>query len=131
MIIKPTVGRVVWFHPGAAFTGKVHENATPLAATVAYVWGDRMVNLSVTDHNGAVWPVTSVTLVQEGDQAPNGHWCEWMPYQVGQAKKHDPLQGAIVGGERVGNAIGIGVGGNGGTIGGQNTGIPATHRTID
>ena len=82
-MIKPTIGRVVWYWPS--------ENMDqPMAATVAYVWGDRMVNLSVADHNGKQFNVTSVPLLQ-GDETfkPSGFYCEWMPYQVGQAKKDE------------------------------------------
>lgn len=89
-MISPTIGRVVWFYPGPGFPGsKLSEQ--PMDAHVAYVWGDRMVNLMVVDHRGCPWPVASVPLRQEGDPEHTvGHWCEWMPYQVGQAKKHEP-----------------------------------------
>lgn len=66
------------------------NNEQPLAATVAFVHGDRMVNLSVVDANGYQFSRTSVRLIQEGDDRPeNGGFAEWMPYQIGQAKKHD------------------------------------------
>lgn len=46
-----------------------------------------MVNLMVIDPNGNTYPQTSVTLWQGGDgQKPEGRYCEWMPYQIGQAK---------------------------------------------
>lgn len=97
MHIKPTIGRVVWFTPGAAHlptptfaynrsTDPAHQQAC--AATVAYVHSDSMVNLRVTDHNGHDHAITSVPLVQEGDTIPSaGFYCEWMPYQKGQAAK--------------------------------------------
>lgn len=92
MDIIPTPGRVVWFTPPVhggppSFT---HNGVAPCAAIVAYVHGPRMVNLSVFDHNGVQFSFASVTLVQEGDPKDdvNGRYCEWMPYQVGQAKKH-------------------------------------------
>jgi hypothetical protein len=29
-------------------------------------------------------------LIQEGNPIPTGgHYCTWMPYQIGQAKKHE------------------------------------------
>lgn len=35
-------------------------------------------------------PPTSVLLLQEGNERPSGGgFCEWMPYQIGQAKKHE------------------------------------------
>lgn len=83
MLIKPTVGRVVWFKPAGLLDDQ------PYAALVTYVHGDRMVNLVTFDHNGNPSPQTSVPLVQEGDVRPSaGFYCEWMPYQIGQAKKH-------------------------------------------
>lgn len=83
-MIKPTIGRQVWFwrRPKA----RQEPNEQPQAATVCYVWNDRMVNLSVIDHNGGITPVTSVPLRQPEDNEPEGLHCEWMPFQVGQAK---------------------------------------------
>jgi hypothetical protein len=87
MVIKPTVGRVVWFRPNGAVMGfNVFDDAQPCAATVAYVLGDRLVNLSVVDHSGVQVQVTGVPLRQPKDDVqPEGQfYCEWMPYQVGQ-----------------------------------------------
>ena len=59
------------------------------------VHGDRMVNLTVHDHNGVSWPVCSVPLLQEGDAPVVGSfYCEWMPYQKGQAAKTEALEKA-------------------------------------
>jgi hypothetical protein len=64
------------------------DPSQPCDAGIAYVHSDRMINVSVADQNGVVHSMTSVTLCQEGDKRPEGgHYCEWMPYQVGQAKK--------------------------------------------
>lgn len=87
MVITPTVGRVVWFYP----RGKGPPEQ-PLAALVAHVWSDTCVNLAVFDSNGQPIPpgTTSVLLVQEGAPVPSGgNYCTWMPYQVGQAKRHE------------------------------------------
>lgn len=88
-MIKPTVGRVVWFYPQGS-----NENTQPLSASVAAVWGDRCVNLMIVQQNGVPMshPPTSVTLVQDGDEIPKlsdgkfAQHCRWMPYQIGQAK---------------------------------------------
>ncbi len=94
-MITPTVGRVVWFYPGDKDQCVRHGNG-PLAATIAHVWGDRMVNIGYLDSNGVHRIRTSVRLVQPEDSqviddASIG-FCMWMPYQVGQAKKHeDPI----------------------------------------
>lgn len=73
IIISPVPGCVVWYH---------HPNVPPLAAVVAYVHSDRLVNLMVIDSTG--WPQSklSVRLIQEGDIVREGEgYCEWMPYQ--------------------------------------------------
>lgn len=91
-MIKPTVGRKVWFWPNAYFqTGPNAMSASskqPLDATIVFVHGDRMVNLVVFDSNGKMFPVTSMTLKQEGDELAEGMaYAEWMPYQINQAAK--------------------------------------------
>lgn len=86
-MIKPTIGRRVWFYPNGAISGFTASPDQPCDAGIAYVWTDRMVNLSVADHNGVVMGRTSVPLLQDDDPVPaSGAYCTWMPYQVGQAK---------------------------------------------
>jgi hypothetical protein len=88
--IIPTVGRVVWFYPDDSFIGLYHSPGQPLAALIAHVWGDRMVNLMVIDSGGNPVPVTSVDLLGEDDSTEGrGRHATWMPYQIGQAKKHE------------------------------------------
>lgn len=97
-MIKPTVGRVVWYWPSEhdikdrkVFT---YEGSNqPFAATVAFVHNDRMVNLAVVDHNGMPFEKRSVTLRQSGDvvtDSPAGQ-AEWMPYQTAQAKRAEAV----------------------------------------
>lgn len=90
-MIKPTIGRVVWFHGETNYAGFVnHDKTGPKAAIVTHVWSDRMVNLALFDSNGTSYPMTSVTLVQPDAPAPEfGIYCTWMPYQIGQAAKHE------------------------------------------
>ena len=80
-MITPTVGRIVWFHE--AFVPDQVEQ--PLAAMICKVHDDRCVNLVVFTERGDPMPQTSVTLRQEGDVAPSGNFCEWMPYQLAAA----------------------------------------------
>jgi hypothetical protein len=90
--IPPTIGRVIWFTPSrlTGDYGFTHiDSRKPLAAIVAHVFKDALVNLSVFDSNGVSHSRTSVKLIQAGEDKPgDGYCCEWMPYQVGQAAKH-------------------------------------------
>jgi hypothetical protein len=86
-MISPTIGRVVLFHPA-------NPHDQPFPALVAYVHSDRMVNLAVFDSNGNPFGKTSVQLLQDGDPTPDWCYCEWMPFQKGQAAKYDALLAA-------------------------------------
>lgn len=91
--IQPTVGRVVHFYPrGFLPEGFVmHDRRTPCAAMIAFVHNDVCVNLMVLDIRGKGFPITSVPLVQEGEEpVQETSFCTWMPYQLGQAKKETP-----------------------------------------
>lgn len=90
-IIKPTIGRKVWFQPNGINVIDNHvitEFADqPMDATVVCVWDDRCVNLRVTDHAGFTHRAGNVVLLQEGDEAPaDVPYAMWMPFQLGQAK---------------------------------------------
>lgn len=85
-VISPTVGRVVWYTPPS---GHVDHGDQPFAALVTYVHDDRLINLAFFDHDAHPGAATSVVLVQEGDPKPDSRYADWMPYQLGQAKKHE------------------------------------------
>lgn len=91
-MIKPTVGRVVWFrNQGILKALSDFNDAQPMTAQVTYVHSDTLVNVAGFDHAGNHFRHTSITLRQEGESVPMGQcYVEWMPYQVGQAKKHEP-----------------------------------------
>lgn len=102
-MIKPTVGRVVWFWLEGAdpvaidLFHKAHAagewiGIQPQAAIIAYVHGDYCVNLAVFDHDGIPQSRTSVPLWQGEDARPAWMHCEWMPYQKGQAAKTEQLE---------------------------------------
>lgn len=102
-MIKPTVGRVVWFTP-ARQGDKRSDKSQPLAAIVTYVHSDRCVNLSVFEQNGAAQTAGYITvkLLQEEhgikDEPPeSGHFAEWMPYQVGQAARTEAAERKLAG----------------------------------
>lgn len=91
-MIKPTIGRVVWFTP-ALNDPQLPRRDQPNAAIIAYVHSDTCVNLAVFDSNGATVSRTSVKLVQDTDvYAIDGPHAEWMPYQKGQAAKTEETQ---------------------------------------
>lgn len=89
-MIKPSIGRSVWYRP-------VHSDGgldrfigpEPLAAIVTAVWDERTVNLCVFDPTGLPHGRVRVPLRQEDDIVPPWAHCEWMPYQIDQAKKHE------------------------------------------
>ena len=82
-MIKPTIGRVVWFRDQ-----RNDPEGQPNAAIVCYVLSDEFVNLIVFDADGHIRREQSVVLYQgEGDKPQDMDYCEWMPYQIGQAKK--------------------------------------------
>lgn len=97
VVIQPTVGRVVWYwpHPTQVAPGFCPGQDQPLAAIIAHVWSDSCVNLVVFDANGIAHNRTSVLLVQEGANRPAYDFCEWMPYQRGQAAKAEALQAKL------------------------------------
>lgn len=92
MNIKPTIGRVVLYHPRPsdrvmklATNGEVAAAGQHIthAATVAFVLNDREVNLACFDSFGNHYSSQRVVFIHDdGDQRPEyGGWCEWMPYQ--------------------------------------------------
>jgi len=89
-MIKPTVGRVVYYTPGYG-ENIAWDGSSPLAAIVTCVWSDTCVNLGIFDANGVTASRTSVPLIQGDAPKPSGYFCEWMPYQLQQAAKQaDP-----------------------------------------
>lgn len=94
-MIKPTPGRVVWYTPNdddptPKFKGE------PLAAIIARVKTDRMVNLLVIRADGITYGRHDVTLIQDDDKQPvGGRFCQWMPYQKGQAAKTEQLEAKL------------------------------------
>lgn len=86
MLIKPTIGRVVWYWP----PGRPHTEQ-PNAAIIAFVHDDQVINVAGFDHDGQLFSVHNVLLIQDPESYGNpsgGGWCKWMPYQVGQAMRN-------------------------------------------
>lgn len=96
IVITPTIGRRIWYVPSTYDRGGMKDKPStiiegsstqPCDAGVVFVHSDRLVNLSVTDHNGNVHKRTSVTLYQPGDTITHadGGYAVWMDYQAQQA----------------------------------------------
>ncbi|MDH1341837.1 hypothetical protein [Ectopseudomonas oleovorans] len=105
--IVPTVGRVLHFFPTVDYMASrkqaFNNPAQPLAAVIAYVHSDTMVNLTVWDQNGEQFSVCSVPLVQEGsDVIVGSFYAQWMPYQKGQAAKTESLESQLAGKPAIG-----------------------------
>ena len=67
-VIKPTIGRRVWFRPSAEFLASnpiltQFNPEQPMDAGIVYVHHDHMVNLIVTDHVCKTLAVPSVPLL--------------------------------------------------------------------
>ena len=90
-IIKPTPGRVMWYRPvGSGATEQAIPTLydEPLAALVAGIHNTERVNLLVIGADGSLHPRQYVRIVHEGDVISEGEsYAEWIPYQIGQAKK--------------------------------------------
>lgn len=82
-LIKPSIGRVVWFYPA----GHSREGQA-LPALISYVHSDACINVGGFDQNGNPVSATSVALIPAGEPLPEtGHVATWMPYQAAQAAK--------------------------------------------
>lgn len=90
-VITPTPGRIVHFFPGVADgvsqAGRGTSDAQPLAAIVAMVHNERMVNLCVFDAYGNPHARPNVYLSQPDKDVPNDgtSYAKWMDYQVKSA----------------------------------------------
>ena len=92
-MIKPTIGRVVWYYPDGKAQFAI--GVQPYAALIAFVHSDDCINVAYFDANGVAKSNTSVKLLQEGEETPEGCFCVWMPYQVGQAARTQELEKKI------------------------------------
>lgn len=86
MKIEPTIGRVVWYYP--SYVGEPPKEREHLAAIVSDVLDNGHINIAGFRSNGQAFYDQDIRLVQDGEETPaTAHYCTWMPYQVGQAKK--------------------------------------------
>lgn len=100
-MIEPTVGRIVWYWeslPGGFNRPDLIEqhmkDVQPQAAVVTFVYPEgQRINVTRFSRDGVSIPELGVLLVQDDIERPaHGGWCEWMPYQKGQAAKTQALE---------------------------------------
>lgn len=90
-MIKPTVGRIVYFFGGAQSPIHCPTNE-PLAAIITAVINEHLLNLAVFDYVGHVHPVTNCPLIQPGQATKlSATHCTWMSYQIAQAPSSQEL----------------------------------------
>jgi hypothetical protein len=89
-MIKPTAGRVVWYHPDENDPTPIFKGEV-LAAHIARVLPTGEVNLLVIRADGITYGRHNIRLVQDGEKPPAGRYCEW---PKGQAARNEQLEKA-------------------------------------
>lgn len=84
-MIQPTVGRVVW----VVRLWDTHDIKQPEVGLVTYVKSDRVINVAGFDAKGTAFVLHDLPLLQDDDAKSESNFACWMPYQKGQAAKHD------------------------------------------
>lgn len=93
--IKPTVGRKVWYRAQPWDMWPREWLDHPWDATIIYVHSDTRVNVYVINPAGGTFVVPGCLLLQEGEEPDEPtEYCEWMPYQRGQAAKTEAAEDA-------------------------------------
>lgn len=87
-MIVPTVGRVVWYW-------EHDDQKQPMKADIAYVNDNGTINIGYLNQFGQNFCRQNVMLWQGDGDKPIGRYCEWMPYQKGQAAKTEQLEKAV------------------------------------
>ena len=83
-MMKPTVGRRVWYWPHDYERGE-GDKTQPFDAGIAHVHEDGSINISYANDIGNMMPGKQlVNLVT--DRAPMPGECSWMPFKLAQAK---------------------------------------------
>lgn len=93
--IEPTVGRVLWYYP------QFHRDEMgrePLSASIAAVNNNGTVNIGFLSQLGVHHNALEVPIWDGQGPRPIYAYCEWMPYQKGQAAKTEALEAKLAGG---------------------------------
>ncbi len=92
-MIKPTVGRILHYYPGA---NDVVTGPAPCAAIVTGVVHDREIHVRAFGPAAGSWSRPNVMLLQDQDQPkPMTSYCKWMEYQVGQAARTEQAEALV------------------------------------
>lgn len=123
-MIIPSVGRKVWFRLNGAGAGlNIKTNGDqPVDATIVYVHSNTAINIAGFDHEGTPFKATLVPIIDSvrGDPKPTaGIYCEWMPYQVGQAKSSADDNAKVATARKFGDRLDIGGPREGGPVADQ------------
>ena len=98
-MIKPTVGRVVYYKPRAVLDVAMVQthDEQPLRADIIAVSSDTSVNLDVIDAAGNHFAMYDVFFAHNttDETTPDGGYAYWMPYQKGQAAKTEAAEAAL------------------------------------
>lgn len=90
--IHPSNGRVVLYSPPAGHPLRQTYGDALWMAMICHVWSDGVINIILTRPDGVQEPHHNVTLLQEGEVSTAEEWCEWMPFQKGQAAKTEAAE---------------------------------------
>lgn len=84
--MKPSIGRVIWFHPEAGDKFITTQDNQPVPALICGIHSDTQINVGGFDFNGLPFARQGVRLLEVGESPTEGEaYAEWMPYQIQQA----------------------------------------------
>lgn len=87
LIIKPTVGRKVWYYVGHNHPEMNTLSYQPCDATVLYVHSDDCVNLLIVDHLGHQHFVDRAPLIQPDAPIGAESYAEWPSPVIEKARE--------------------------------------------
>lgn len=100
-VIVPTIGRKIWLwlngkvrmaYEQEIANGIQHPAVQPMDASICRTFSDHMISVTAASGHGYIESHQSVELIQAGEpwDEHTGKHCQWMPFQVSAAAKHEP-----------------------------------------
>lgn len=100
-VIVPTIGRKIWLwlsgedrlsYEQQRASGIDHPSVQPMDASICQTFSDHMISVTAAGREGYIESHQVVELIQAGEpwDEHTGKHCQWMPYQVSAAAKHEP-----------------------------------------